>query len=432
MVQIIATTDNLASDLSRDAAIFFSYAVFGGILFAACVLAARPRTDTIGFVLAPMLCLALMYENLALGTEALSVGGASGVSRDMAEGALKLRGAVQAFVIPLWLTALFEITYTVHKRRSANFLLGLFTFDQGHRASHSFISQGLRYSLWVIGIAVLLVQVTVNAPYMAAPREAARVARFTFKGLPFGTLASPYIDWQDATDLIPWVIFLAWALIAGASLWRYGTSISTDINATCINPWATLAVAATALVVAWIVSPHTWQYPYAVNAAELVLVAATAFSMRLIESNLRTLENWDRILTVAGEAVTEALAKRRWILSEEEKEAAIENAASEMAMAAVTSSASTGSVRTILAPARSPISSSPPSRRIIDTTIIPPRLSTMIELTPTPTFEAEAGDWEDEQLSVQITSLVSTPPTPHPAAANSKTNKINRVAAHEV
>ena len=49
MVQLVLD-NNLDLSLSRDAAIFFSYAVFGGILFAACVLAARPRTDTIGFV----------------------------------------------------------------------------------------------------------------------------------------------------------------------------------------------------------------------------------------------------------------------------------------------------------------------------------------------------------------------------------------------
>jgi hypothetical protein len=329
MVQVHVAED-ASSSLTRDAPIFFSYAAIGGVLFAACVLAARPRTDTIGFVLAPMLCLALTYENFALGAHALASGNAAYVSRSVADGALELRGAVQSFVIPLWLTALFEITYTVHKRRSANFLLGLFTFDQGHRASHSLISQGLRYSLWVLGVVLLLLQVTLNAHYIVAPRQALRTARFSFKGLPLGSLASPHIDWQDAADLIPWVIFLTWALVAGASLWRYGTSISTDINATCINPWATLAIAAGLLVAAWVVSPHTWAYPYAVNAAELVLAAATALSMRLIESNLRTLEDWDRILTIAGEAVTEALAKRRWILSELEKAATTEKAAAEI------------------------------------------------------------------------------------------------------
>ena len=384
---------------SRDASIFFIYAAFGCVLFAACVLAARPRTDTIGFVLAPLLCLALTYENLALGIDALALGGdgATGTALVFAEGVLKLRGAVQAFVIPLWLTALFEITYTVHKRRSANFLLGLFTFDQGHRASHSWLSQGLRYSIWILGVALLLAQITLNAPYMAAPREAPRVARFSFKGNPFGTTleiaTSPNpdpnpndIDWQDATDLVPWAIFISWALVSGASLWRYGTSISTDINATCINPWAALVVAAVVLLTAWLVSPHAWRYPYAVNAAELLLVAATAYSMRLIESNLRTLEDWDRILTVAGEAVTEALAKRRWILSEQEKEAAVDEAAADLAAASAAlnnprmsvSGAGAGAVRMLV----SPPASSSPARRAPESA---PHLSTTLE----------SGDWDE-------------------------------------
>ena len=299
---------------SRDASIFFVYAAIGLALTIACVFSARPRADTIGFVLAPLLCLTLTYENLALASDALATDGL--VSRETADGALKLRGAVQAFVIPLWLTALFEITYTVHKRRSANFLLGLFTFDQGHRRRTSALSNGLRYSLWVLGCALLLIQITLNGPYMAAPRDAPRVSRFSFKGVPLGTLSAPAIDWQDAVDLVPWLVFLAWALVAGASLWRYGTLVSTDINATCVNAWGLLFVAAALLLAAWVVSPHAWPYPYGVNAAELGLAAATAVSMHLIESNLKTLENWDRILTIAGHAVTEALAQRRWEIAQ--------------------------------------------------------------------------------------------------------------------
>ena len=81
-------------------------------------------------------------------------------------------------------------------------------------------------------------------------------------------------DWQDAVDLVPWAVFLAWALVAGASLWRYGTLVSTDINATCVNAWAALFVAAAALLAAWLASPHDWPYPYAVNAAELAPISA--------------------------------------------------------------------------------------------------------------------------------------------------------------
>ena len=123
----------------RDAAIFFACAFAAIFLFIACLRAARPRSDTVGFVLAPVLCLALLYENLALGVSALAQRDLDGAPEPSMVAAaaqmLQLRGAVQAFIVPLWLVALFEITYTVHKRRSANFLLGIFTFDQGHRRS---------------------------------------------------------------------------------------------------------------------------------------------------------------------------------------------------------------------------------------------------------------------------------------------------------
>jgi len=328
MVQLALTSPAPAPDATRDAAIFFSYAAAASILFVACVRAARPRADTIGFVLAPLLSLALTFENVALGADALAGGGggggvgggagAPGVSRAVADGALKLRGAVQAFVVPLWLTALFEITYTVHKRRSANFLLGLFTFDQGHRASHSLLSQGLRWSLWVLGASLLLLCATLNAPYVADPRGAPRAARFSYKGQPLGAGRAPGpLDAQDVADVVPWAVFLAWALAAGASLWRYGTLVSTDINATCVNAWAALAAAAAALTAAWVVSPPAWAFPYATNAAELALLAATALSMRLVESNLHTLEEWDRVLNAAGKALELELEKRRWAAAAE-------------------------------------------------------------------------------------------------------------------
>jgi len=300
---------------NRDAGIFFTCAGVSCALCVACIRAARPRTDTIGFVLAPLLCLALMYENVSLGVLSLYLSGDSvtPTTFNAANAILSLRGTVQAFIIPLWLTSLFEITYTVHKRRSANFLLGLFTFDQGHRRTHSLLSNGLRYSLWVLGVAILLLQLTVNAPYTSAPLSTPRSARFTYKGIALNHLdPAQQWNWQDAVDFIPWVVFLTWTLVAGASLWRYGSLISTDINATPGNAWCSIFVAGVTLVFAWAFSPNSWAFPYATNPCELLLGAAMVRSMGLVESNLKTLEEWDSILTLAGEAVVAALEKKRW------------------------------------------------------------------------------------------------------------------------
>jgi hypothetical protein len=301
----------------RDAAVFFACAFVALLLFVACLRAARPRSDTVGFVLAPGLCLALLYENVALGAAALAQvdldGAPDSSTVTVAASMLQLRGAVQAFVIPLWLAALFEITYTVHKRRSANFLLGLFTFDQGHRRSHSLLANAVRYAMWVAGVATLLMQITVNAPYTAAPLTAPRAARFSYKGMALsGRADGAAFDWQDAVDFIPWLGFLLWALIAGASLWRYGSLISTDINATMVNTWGCVFWGAVALSLAWVFSPKSWAFPYATNPAELLLLAALVRTMGLVESNLRTLDGWDRVLTLAGEAIVAALEQKRW------------------------------------------------------------------------------------------------------------------------
>jgi len=262
--------------------------------------------------------MALMYENLSLGVFSLSQteiegGAVSSATISVAAAMLSLRGTVQAFIIPLWLVSLFEITYTVHKRRSANFLFGLFTFDQGHRRTQSLLSNGLRYSLWVMGVVLLLMQLTVNSEYTAAPLQPSyRTSRFSYKGIALNHLDPrlPFV-WQDAVDFIPWVIFLSWALLAGGSLWRYGSLISTDINATPINSWASIFVAGSALVVAWALSPNSWALPYATNPCELLLAAALVRSMFLVECNLKTLEEWDSILTLAGEAVVAGLEEKK-------------------------------------------------------------------------------------------------------------------------
>lgn len=302
---------------ARDAAIFFVCAFVALLLFVACLRAARPRVDTAGFVLAPLLCLCLLYENLALGAAALAQvdldGAPDAATAATAAGMLQLRGAVQAFVVPLWLVSLFEITYTVHKRRSANFLLGLFTFDQGHRRSHSLLANAVRYAMWVAGVATLLLQITVNAPYTAAPAAAPRAARFSYKGMALnGRAEGAPFDWQDAVDFIPWLGFLVWALVAGASLWRYGSLISTDINATMVNSWGSVFLGAVSLSLAWVFSPKSWTFPYATNPAELLLLGCLVRTMGLVESNLRTLDGWDKVLTLAGEAIVAALQKKRW------------------------------------------------------------------------------------------------------------------------
>jgi hypothetical protein len=83
-----------------DAIIFFLYAALCFLLFLAGAL--RSRRDVTGFLVAFTLCLALFYENLALAVNAVATG-------SVPTGMLRLRGAIQAFVIPLFLVTEFEV-----------------------------------------------------------------------------------------------------------------------------------------------------------------------------------------------------------------------------------------------------------------------------------------------------------------------------------
>ena len=82
------------------------------------------------------------------------------------------------------------------------------------------------------------------------------------------------IDWSDSIDFVSWGLLILFSTYTGFSLWRYGTSISTDVRATSVNPWASIAVATVALAMAWGFTPASWALPYAVNALEIVLLAS--------------------------------------------------------------------------------------------------------------------------------------------------------------
>jgi hypothetical protein len=322
---------------SGDAAVFFTWAAVGLLLAGGSVYAARRHSDTAGFVLAPTLILALVWENLALAIAA-SAGPTTAVG-----GVLALRGAVHSFIIPLFLVTLFELNYTVHKRRSSNFFC--IVFDQGHRAAASALSHLLRYSMWLVALAVLLLQVVCNSTYTSDPLRAPHTARFTFKGLGLGPgvdgggtgsggSGGAALGWQEVTDFFPWLILFVFSFYTGLSLWRYGTTMSTDVRASAVNPWGAVFLATGGLAAAWLLTPHAWRVPYATNIMELGLAAGIVVTVHLVEVNLRTLESWGRILQLANEALLVAQARK------EEAEAMLREQQEAAAMAAAAAAGS--------------------------------------------------------------------------------------------
>jgi hypothetical protein len=134
-------------------------------------------------------------------------------------------------------------------------------------------------------------------------------SRFGSKRLAIYSTVGNTIDWTDAMDFFPYVLFLTFSIYSGLSLWRYGTTISTDVRATMVNPWASIFIATCGLIIAWVLTPSSWLLPYAVSAMEIVLLAAIVMTLALVEMNLRTLEEWDATLTAVNEAVLAAMAQ---------------------------------------------------------------------------------------------------------------------------
>lgn len=288
-------------DVGRDAAIFFTWAAVALALCFSSIYAAHRHGDTVGFVLAPLLCLALLWENVSIAIAALVGEGGS-------DGVLSVRGAVHAFIIPLFLVTMFEINYTVHKKRGVNFFC--IAFDQGHRAT-GFVRALIRYSMWLIALAILLLQICVDSSYTAVPSAAPRTSRFTYKGFSLTHLeAVQGMNWQDAVDFFPWMFLFAFSLYTGLSLWRYGSTISTDVRSSSLNPWCSIFLATAGLIVAWFLSPPSWPLPYATNILELCLAGSIGITIGLVESNLRTLESWQAILALANEELLRAQARR--------------------------------------------------------------------------------------------------------------------------
>lgn len=305
-------TDVLPLSPIRDALIFAFWAFCCLVLGAAAVYLSRVRTsDTVAFALLPLVALAMLYENLAILVSA--------VASDGTNDWLRLRGSVQSFIIPGFIVSLYELTYQVHKRRSVGFC-GI-TFDQGHRRSR--LSGIARFSMWIVAAGILLLQITVNAPYISDPAHAPLTARHTHKGLSLYRTVNAEMDIQDGVDFWPMVVLICAAAYFSGMLHRYGTTRSTDVNGTSLNAWASAGLGTLALLLAWVLTPQTWQLPYAMNGAEVALLAGCVVSVHLVHMNIRTLEEWAEALNRANEELVAAMARKQQVeeLTREAEEA---------------------------------------------------------------------------------------------------------------
>ena len=293
-----------------DAGIFFTYAAVAAVLGLVSVCMLR-RRELAGVVLVPFLTVLVVYDNVAIAVSALAPPSSSLGAADVQ----RARAGLDAFIVPLFLVAEFELNYEVHKRRSANFCCNLLQFDRGRfrgaggRGWEGVVAAVLRYALWVFALVILLLSLEANAPAMVEPSVAMPLTtRFVSGGLGISSTAgSP--DFSDVMDFLPMLVLLLFSMYSGLSLWRYGTTISTDVRASSVNPWLILPLATLGLLFAWVFTPLTWPVPYAVNALTVFLLGAVIVIVYLVDLNLVTLEAWDEDLNRANEAVLRALER---------------------------------------------------------------------------------------------------------------------------
>lgn len=208
-----------------------------------------------------------------------------------------------AFVVPLMLIVSFELSYLVHKRRSANFFCCI-TFDEGHRRKDGLCQQMIRYSVWLGSFLIFLVSTIADARFILAPATIpTETARLTNKSVRSQRLASGTFDLNDFVDVVPAAIGIAFVGFIGVTVSRYGTSMSTDVSATYLNRWSALVLAVVLWLGFFVGQPCEWPAPYLTNAGEVAVALALVWTTFAIADNLRTLDGWDETLRRQDEAL---------------------------------------------------------------------------------------------------------------------------------
>ena len=132
---------------------------------------------------------------------------------------------------------------------------GCIRFDEGHRTSKGYFGNLVRNSVWLVAVVLLLILLVVNARYMTDPTLDWETLRFSNKRLGIYSLSlaggangvhalqvsaksrpplpSTAIEWSDSLDFVSWALLVLFSMYTGLSLWRYGTSISTDVRVSC-------------------------------------------------------------------------------------------------------------------------------------------------------------------------------------------------------
>ncbi|KAG5175237.1 hypothetical protein JKP88DRAFT_203770 [Tribonema minus] len=203
-----------------ETAIFISCAVVNGICLVPAAVFWRRTPGMTATWLMPLLCILMCYVNIIL---------ALGDSVNNNNPACLLANVVYALVVPLFLVALFEMAYTVHKTRSVKFC-GI-VFDQGHRINTEPCSWFLRHAVRMCALGLFILGILVYFHSIGSDDAAAGTGGYT----QFGGASVQFI-----LCLVPATAMAAVSLYLSIFMWRYGNNASIVVHSTACNRWMLL------------------------------------------------------------------------------------------------------------------------------------------------------------------------------------------------
>eukprot|EP00612_Vaucheria_litorea_P000191 CAMPEP_0171451748 /NCGR_PEP_ID=MMETSP0945-20130129/123_1 /TAXON_ID=109269 /ORGANISM="Vaucheria litorea, Strain CCMP2940" /LENGTH=320 /DNA_ID=CAMNT_0011976259 /DNA_START=276 /DNA_END=1238 /DNA_ORIENTATION=- len=138
---------------------------------------------------------------------------------------------VFTIVMPLFLVAVFEMAYNVHKARSVKFC-GI-VFDQGHRIDTEPCSWFLRNIVRILALAIFVLGILIDFSLIGLEGENAGTSGFSDAG----GAGSQYI-----LSLIPATVMAFICIYLSIYMWRYGSNASMVVHSTWLNKWLALFV----------------------------------------------------------------------------------------------------------------------------------------------------------------------------------------------
>lgn len=215
-----------------------------------------------------------MFDNVIMATTGI----------DRAKDSVQAMLAFHACVTPMILLVCYEIAYLVHKQKSVNFC-GI-SFESGHRrhghaggggsdARRKFLSTFLRFSVWMIGVGLLVLNL---------------LASYKWSGESEPEIRSIYDLEGDSTahaifSILPALVLVALSLYIGLQLWNYGTFYSYMVHATCFNPWIWMLVGSVSLLAGYLLPSPI--YAISSNAGELVMMATIVRMFREVHHDMQ-------------------------------------------------------------------------------------------------------------------------------------------------